>query len=259
MKPALKVDRVGEKRIMNCGLEAEIICYRNYRSIDIKFSDNTVVTNRAYKEFERGAIRHPSYRGKSFSDIKVDKIISPSLDVDKRVGQVEEMNNGLLAEIICYRNLKDIDVRFEDGQVARHKNYKEFRKGAIGHPTRSTRSLLESKLRLGLTKVMNNGLSATIVDYINSRDISVLFEDNSLIMHTSYYGFDTCSLSSPTINMINGTTLTKDSYLSSFSLEKVAYRLEKPKRVYYICRCKNCGLNDILTPQEILAHNCEVI
>ena len=35
--------------------------------------------------------------------------------------------------IIRYENSKDIDVRFEDGAVAEHKAYDQFKKGAIAH------------------------------------------------------------------------------------------------------------------------------
>ena len=42
------LDRTGEKKIMNCGLEAEIICYRNADDIDVKFEDGYIAYNKSY-------------------------------------------------------------------------------------------------------------------------------------------------------------------------------------------------------------------
>ncbi len=36
----MKINRLGEKKTMNCGLEAEIIAYRNNKSIDVRFYDD---------------------------------------------------------------------------------------------------------------------------------------------------------------------------------------------------------------------------
>lgn len=35
----MRNDRLGEKRLMNCGMEAEIITYNNSSDINIKFED----------------------------------------------------------------------------------------------------------------------------------------------------------------------------------------------------------------------------
>ena len=51
------VCRVGEKNIMNCGLEAEIIAYRSYKDIDVKFEDGYIAYNRSYDRFKNGKIK----------------------------------------------------------------------------------------------------------------------------------------------------------------------------------------------------------
>ena len=45
-----------------------------------------------------------------------------------RLGETRMMNCDMEATIIRYGNNKDIDVRFEDGAVAKHKLYDPFKK-----------------------------------------------------------------------------------------------------------------------------------
>jgi len=55
----LKINRIGETRKMNCGLDATIIGYRKYSDIDVKFENNHVVCHRQYVDFEKGEIKCP--------------------------------------------------------------------------------------------------------------------------------------------------------------------------------------------------------
>ena len=57
---ATKTDRLGETRMMNCDMEATIIRYNGVRDIDVRFEDGAVAKNKAYGEFKRGKIAHPS-------------------------------------------------------------------------------------------------------------------------------------------------------------------------------------------------------
>lgn len=50
-----------------------------------------------------------------------------------RVGETHMMNCGMKATIIRYGSVRDIDVRFEDGAVAEHRQYDQFEKGEIAH------------------------------------------------------------------------------------------------------------------------------
>ena len=57
---ALKIDRVGETRVMKCGMEAIIIRYGGATDIDVRFEDGAVAKNKAYGEFKKGEIAHES-------------------------------------------------------------------------------------------------------------------------------------------------------------------------------------------------------
>ena len=51
--------RLGETRVMNCGLKATIIAYRNVHDIVIRFEDGIEVSTH-YKEFAKGSVGHPT-------------------------------------------------------------------------------------------------------------------------------------------------------------------------------------------------------
>ena len=119
--------RLGEKRIMNCGLLAIIIEYRKYNDIDIQFEDGIIVRNKSYGSFKNGEILHPDK--KNYHNINILNKFKK-----ERLGEKKIMNCGLSAIIINYYNNKNIDIKFEDGILIKHKSYKEFKNRNIKHP-----------------------------------------------------------------------------------------------------------------------------
>ena len=49
-------DRLGEERLMNCGLKAKIIRYRDHQDIDVEFEDGFISYNKTYRNFTLGRI-----------------------------------------------------------------------------------------------------------------------------------------------------------------------------------------------------------
>lgn len=158
-----KIDRLGETRMMNCGMEATIIRYGKYSDIDVRFEDETIVEHRRYEHFKRGSITNPNF--------------------NPRLGETKMMNCGMEATIIRYGGATDIDVRFEDGTVVKHGVYGNFKKGEIAHESLS-------------------------------------------LIHGSkdFHGF-----------------ICKQGF-------------KDEDRVLYECICRHCGLEDVLTPQEMIEH-----
>ena len=105
-----KKNRVGEERMMNNGMRAKIITYRNHKDIDIQFENGAIRTNVIYLNFQRGSVR-PSRRT-----------------------MTRTMNNGLAATIVKWRNRYDIDIQFEDGAIVEHVRHQSFIRGQITHP-----------------------------------------------------------------------------------------------------------------------------
>ena len=91
------INRIGETRMMKCGLKATIIKYNNNKDINIKFEDNTTICNKTYLSFKKGIIRHPTIKTK-----KTD-----------HTGETRMMKCGLKATITQYDNAHNINIQFE--------------------------------------------------------------------------------------------------------------------------------------------------
>lgn len=167
--------RIGETRMMNCGMEATIIRYEDARNIDIQFKDGTIVEQREYARFKAGRIKNRN------------------LIFIKHIGEVATMNCGMEAMVVAHRRCDDIDVEFKDGTLVENKTYKAFKKGAIDNPNIHK----EAQKYLGMTRKMNCGLIAEIIAYRGSEDIDVKFEDDEVAYHKSCGNFMTGSIKHP--------------------------------------------------------------
>lgn len=154
---------VGLTLRMKNGMNATCIAYRNERDIDVQFEDGTIVCNKRKGNFVRGEIDNPNF------------------DRHSCLGETIRQTCGLNATCIAYRACDDIDVQFEDGAIAEHKNKQAFIRGNVGHPTLNSRSVLASCL--GVSKRMNNGMMATCIAFRSSSDIDIKFEDGLVVKH----------------------------------------------------------------------------
>lgn len=166
--PNIPVDRhkascLGEKVLMSNGQYAECIGYRDCKDIDIRFSDGTIVKGTNKSSFLRGSVANPK---KTVYSCK---------------GETRRMKNGELATCIAYRGTQDIDIRFEDGSIVRHRTKAAFYKGE----TRKN----EDPSCLGQTRTMNCGMDATCIAYRGALDIDVQFADGTVITGKSKDNF----------------------------------------------------------------------
>lgn len=116
---------LGQKKVMHCELEAEIIEYKNAGDITVRFSNGTIK--------------------KSCTDsFKNGRIAVAKSNKNLYLGQKKLMNCGLVAEIIGYRNSMDITVRFSDGCVKK-STMKAFKGGCIQSGKYRTRVIVKRK------------------------------------------------------------------------------------------------------------------
>ena len=216
---------LGETRMMNCGMEATIIRYGGYKDIDVRFEDGTVVEHKGYSAFKRGEIANPNV--KTFAN---------------RLDETRMMNCGMEATIIRYSRRDDIDVRFEDGTIIEHRQYIQFKKCGIANPNFKA----SAENCLGETRMMNCGMEATIIRYNTGKDIDVRFEDETVVEHRGYGNFKTGGITHPLISLNNGSKDFHGFICRQGFIDE--------DRTLYECICKHCGLEDVLTPQEMMEH-----
>ena len=205
----MKIDRTGETRIMNCGLNATIIRYNKSNDIDVKFEDGYIAYNKSYNHFKNGKIRS-------------------RLKEQSRLGEELVMNNGMKAKIIKYNGSEDIDVLFEDGYISTKQCYNHFK-------NRRLASRLEFTTRVGRKSTMKSGEIAEIIRYDSAKDISVKFSNGYILEHVNYEQFKAGTLYSihhPTVegvgylgnsNPKDDNGITKKSYATWRNMLRRAY------------------------------------
>ena len=107
---------IGTEKVANNGQKMKIISYKNAQDIDVEFEDGTIVKHTRMIQFKRGKIANPNYI--------IDKTNEEAISL-----------TGLKMKIIRYENTSDVDIEFEDGFKIFHKNYFNFKRGKVGHPS----------------------------------------------------------------------------------------------------------------------------
>ena len=182
---------LGETTTAKNGQKMKIVKFYTPSNLTIEFEDKTIVTDQTYEHFKTGSIRNPNYN--------LQKQIS-----DKHKGEERIANNGMKMKIIKYNNYLDVDIQFEDGAITRHRKYEEFKKGKIGHPNslRSRAKTINLKNcpkseRKDEVNIMNNGQKAKIIEYFTNKNITVEFEDGTVVKNKKYSRFLEGSIGNP--------------------------------------------------------------
>ena len=179
-KPILNV-RIGETSTSIDGEPIKIIDYRKYNDIDIQFEDGTIERNKSYYDFSHHKIRKNN--------------------ANKNVGLTAQSRSGESMTVIAYRQFSDIDVQFADGTIVHHKSLGNFKKGLIENPNAKItmhHNLLRLKtIRIGETMTSSMGETMTIIDYRNTTDIDVKFEDGTIVEHKKYCNFKKGNVENP--------------------------------------------------------------
>lgn len=168
------INHIGETKIMNCGLKATIISYKNYHNIDIQFEDNSIITKKCYNDFLKGTIAHNSIKTEPKNKIK-----------ENRIGQKQIMNCGMECEIIEYNNCDDITVKFEDGTIVKNKKYDKFKKGRI----KNKNIKKDYSNKIGEKNYNKDGIEMIIIEFFNPKNITIKLKDDRIIYNKSYYDF----------------------------------------------------------------------
>ncbi len=153
----LLTNRLGERKLMNCGEYATIIEYRGTKDIDIMFEDGTIREKVRYTNFCLGCI----LKNGNFKN---------------RIGERRRMNCGVYATIIRYRNADNITVKFDDSDEEMETTYQHFRNGTLAR----TRSNDYQSKYVGMIKELNSGEVVEVVSYVNSKNIDVKFQDGTI-------------------------------------------------------------------------------
>ena len=216
--PRNREERIGEKKVMNNGLTAEVIEYRGSHDMDILFEDGGKRTGVSWRDFCIGNIAHPTIHGGNVSQnelvlrfyleslgfVRIPQRSKRSDRVGLEGKELDLYNDKLKiaieykkiqnrgneeAEIIEVKDANHITVKFKDGTIVKDRKYEDFIHGAIGKPgIPQLRRTLKNE-RLWTEKIMRNGMKAKIVRYGSANDIDIKFSNGTIVMHKTYANF----------------------------------------------------------------------
>lgn len=221
---------INEERTMHNGQRAKIIGGR-LTNLSVEFDDGTRVDGVIYRDFKNGYVKNPTQSW-----------------INAHIGEEQIMNNGQKAVIRGGKSTSLI-IEFEDGTVIDTATYATFKKGSISNP-----SVTWKALHKGNILKIKNGMNVKIVDgeYDN---LEIEFEDGTRLTGVNYSSLKRGKVKHPTLRL-RGSNVEKECALGIFRVDKISFRDRRDKSVYYECRCRACGFNGILTPQEMLVHRC---
>ena len=190
---------IGMERIMSNGQKAKLTRHKNDTHVSVEFEDGTVVEDTRLRNFLRGHVQNPNYDQYAY-----------------RYNETKMMNCGMSATITDYINANDITVRFDDGTPLEHQRYQNFESGTIPHPIlgsniHTAQKSEEIKNRVGQQAMMKCGMIATIIAHPSSKNITVQFEDGTIVEGKSYYNFQKGSIGHPNIQKWTYNTNKKKS------------------------------------------------
>ena len=274
-------DRTGEISFSTSGEKMEIVAYRKFNDIDVKFEDGSIAKKQNFKNFKLGNISNPSFYKKKYLGLEI------------------KASNGMKMKIIDYRTMNDFDVQFEDGIIVKHKSWGAFKRGQIEHPNK-WENFINNKI--GLKSKAKNGQEIEIIAYRRSLDMDVKFEDGYIAKGVSFANFKKGEIKNPYFSKVGeiskahsiGGNIKLIAYRSAADVDvefedgsivkNRTYEMFKTGRIkhpyikkngmqtpqfqinsifgiqvfdkYYHCKCSKCELNTVMTFKEAKEHKC---
>ena len=159
MAKSKRDEYLGKVYVNNQGLKMKIVNYENYQDVTVQFEDGKTRKS-TMGGIKNGSLNHPNTALKSKDDY---------------IGKVYVNNQGLKMRVIKYENARDVTVEFEDG-ATRSSQISAIIDGRIKHPSNRLNNIEDY---MGKVYTNNQGLKMKIVDYEDSKNVTVEFEDGA--------------------------------------------------------------------------------
>lgn len=134
-----KNEHMHEKFTTNEGEEIEIIDWKKYSDVTVRFQDGSTKQT-DYKSICNGNVAKPGNR------VSIE-------DIETRIGETNIAGCGQIMTIIAARSSTDIDIQFENNDIVKHTKYSDFKTGRIRVPNR-----IINNMRYSRTKTVFGGI-----------------------------------------------------------------------------------------------------
>lgn len=150
----------------------------------------------------------------------------------ERIGVESTSRDGKRAQVVSYSTCENFIIRFCDGKEMKLKNWRYFIEGNFNYE-KHFKAPRNREERIGEKKVMNNGLTAEVIEYRGSHDMDILFEDGGKRAGVSWRDFCIGSIAHPTISggNVSQNELVLRFYLESLGFVRIPQRSKRSDRV----------------------------
>ena len=150
----------------------------------------------------------------------------------ERIGVESTSRDGKRAQVVSYSTCENFIIRFCDGKEMKLKNWRYFIEGNFNYE-KHFKAPRNREERIGEKKVMNNGLTAEVIEYRGNHDMDILFEDGGKRTGVSWRDFCIGSIAHPTIpgGNVSQNELVLRFYLESLGFVRIPQRSKRSDRV----------------------------
>lgn len=216
--------RVGESTTNVQGLKMTITEYINRRDIAVRFEDGTELKHRRYEKFLKGRIQNPNYK---FKAGRVPHNFHIGEEITNRYG--EHM------KIIEYTNYDHIKVQFDDDTIT-SSTYGHFLAG-ICNPNKDYHDHSSNSF------MSNIGIKMTVIKGSGHKEHKVRFDTGYERTVKSYGAIQRGQVKHPLPYQVGSVIMDKKAYIYNGIGN-------------FYCHCTKCGVEDILTVEEMKNHKC---
>ncbi len=231
-------DKTGTRGVGRNGMGMTIIAYRNTRDIDVQFDDGTIVEHKAYNNFRAGYIQHPGQsKNQSAAKTKIKQ------NAANRVGeQIVNTITGELMTLVAYHHAMSVDIMFPDGTIV-NRHYNVFKSGNV----KKTAIPKQEWDKTGMETYSGAGIRMKVIKYVTANDITVEFEDGTVVENVPFGQFKSGNLLHPQFRKNNTHNKLK---IGNWVVEGLAY-VHLDGSGEFFCRDMSTGQKDIMTISEI--------
>lgn len=146
------------------------------------------------------------------------------------IGKKNVSYTGRNMTIIDYESSADITVQFDDGVILKKQQLDAFHTGRIQHPdddeSFQKQPANKKNERIGLSFTQANG-TFTIIDYITADDITVRFDDDTVVYGVSWNQIKNKTVQKPDLNAFEWTITDQYDNSKNITWEEALHYCEQ--------------------------------
>lgn len=218
----MKEKYIGKIFTSSNGETATVLDYKKHNEIYVEFSDGYkcyITSKHLNRDFD-----HPLKSNKNIENMK-----------RKYEGLLFTTNKGYECRVLQYTSASNVLVEFVEDKVTKTTSIRSIRLCQVEHPNDERTIENYSKKLLGKTFTSNGGDDAIVIEYNNSKDVKIQFEDG-VVSKVALCKLQIGRFSHPNKSRMNKeamvNTMLDKEIINSYGMKAVCVKYISTKEVY---------------------------